>query len=256
MGAEDLRTGACPSRRETVRDVLAFIEQHYHERLLLQDVAQAVSFTASYLTDLLRRETGLSIHRWIIEHRLAEAKRLLVSSEMPVGAIAEQVGFSDASHFCRQFVKRTGFTPRRWRQAKRPYLAPQAQREMLQSFLDAIPQLVWAKDVNGNLFYANEQWHAYTGQTPAQSAGWGWLDAVYPSDVNRCLARWSAALAAGTPLEYYVRLRRAADSQYRWHLVRTTLHRGSDDVARWIGTGTDVHDDLAESIAAGARDAA
>jgi PAS domain S-box-containing protein len=252
---EDFRAGACPSRHKTVRSVLEFIEQHYREHLMLEDVAQAVSFTSAYLTDLLRRETGLSIHRWIIEHRLAEAKRLLVNSELPVATIGHQVGFQDASHFCRQFVKKTGFTPRRWRKTKRPLVAAQAERGMLPSLLDAIPQLVWAKDADGNLFYANEQWYKYTGQTVAESAGWGWLAAVHPSDVNRCLARWSAALAGGTPLEYNVRLRRAADSQYRWHLLRTSLHRGSDHVAQWIGTGTDVHDAVGHSTGT-ARDAA
>jgi PAS domain S-box-containing protein len=254
MRGEHLRPGACPARRETLRCVLEFIEQHYREPLSLEAVGQAVSFTPAYLTDLLRRETGLSIHRWIIEHRLAEAKRLLMNTEMSVAAVAEQVGFGNASHFCRQFHKKTGFSPRGWRKAKWQFVVPPAERDMLQSMLDEIPQLVWAKDEDGNLFYANKQWHAYTGQTMAESAGWGWLAAVHPSDVNRCLARWSAALAAGTLLEYHVRLRRAADSRYRWHLFRTNLHRWSDGTTRWIGTGTDVHDPLPES--SDARDAA
>lgn len=245
MPDEHLLPGACPAGRKTLQGVLGFIEQHYREHLTLQDVSGAVNFAPAYLTDLLRRETGLSVHRWIIEHRLAEAKRLLVNTEISVAAVAERVGFGNASHFCRQFLKKTGFTPRAWRKAKWSFVAPQAERDMLQWLLDKIPYLVWAKDANGNLFYANKQWYAYTGQTVAESAGWGWLASVHPSDVNRCLARWSAALAGGTPLEYHVRLRRAADSRYRRHLFRTNLHCGSDGTARWIGTGTDVHDDVA-----------
>jgi PAS domain S-box-containing protein len=254
MRREQLRPGACSARRETLRGVLEYIEQHYREHLTLEDVAQAVNFTAAYLTELLRRETGLSIHRWIVEYRLAEAKRLLVNTEMSVAAVAEQVGFGNASHFCRQFRRKTNFTPRAWRKAKSRLVIPQAERDMQQSLLDKIPQLVWAKDADGNLFYANKQWYAYTGQTIEESVGWGWLAAVHPSDVSRCLARWSAALAAGTALEYHVRLRRAADALYRWHLFRTSLDRWSDGTARWIGTGTDVHDSLPES--SGARDAA
>lgn len=63
------------------------------------------------------------------------------------------------------------------------------------------------------------------GQKAAESTGWGWLAAVHPADVNRCLARWSAALAASAPLEYHVRLRRAADSVLPLAPITSQLHR-------------------------------
>jgi PAS domain S-box-containing protein len=242
-GGEIVPPGGCPARSAALRGTLDFIEQHYHEHLTLQDVAHAVNFTPAYLTDLLRRETGLSIHRWIVEYRLSEAKRLLLDTEMPVAAVGQAAGFGNASNFCRQFLKRTGCSPRQWRKTKWQTVAPEAGREMLQSLLDEIPQLVWAKDAEGKLLYANKQWYAYTGQTIAESAGWGWLAAVHPCDVKRCLTKWRSALAQGAPLEYRVRLRRAADARYRWHLFRTNLQR-ENGTFRWIGTGTDVHDDV------------
>jgi PAS domain S-box-containing protein len=253
MRGKHLRAGGCPAGRESLREVLEFIKKHYREHVTLGAVARAVNFTPAYLTDLTRRETGLSIHRWIVEHRLAEAERLLVNTETPIAAVAHQVGFGNASHFCRQFRRKTGVTPRAWRKTKWRFVAVRT-RDVLQSLLDTLPELAWAKDAEGNLLYANKPWYAYTGQTVAESAGWGWLAAVHPEHVSRCLARWSAALVAGTPLEYHVRLRRAADSRYRWYLFRTKLHRWSDGTTRWIGTGTDVHDDVAEIT--GARNAA
>jgi PAS domain S-box-containing protein len=244
MEGEGLGLDACQAPHDRLQGVLAFIERHFRERLTLQDVARSANFSPTYLTDLLRRQTGLSIHGWIIEHRVAEAKRLLVDTDMAVAVVAEHVGFGSASHFCRQFLKKTGSTPRAWRKIKWRFATVEADHNMLQSLVDNIPQLVWAKGGDGKLLYANRQWYAYTGQTVAESFGWGWLAAVHPSDVSRCLARWSAALTSGTPLEYRVRLRRAADLQYRWHLFRTSLNREDHGAARWIGTGTDVHDEV------------
>lgn len=243
MGEEGQRPGARLTRRQRMRDVLEFIERHHRERLPLEDVARAANFAPAYLTDLLRRETGLSVHRWIVEHRLSEAKRLLAYTEMPVATIAIHVGFTSVSHFSRQFLNKVGLTPRAWRKTNHAVVVPQGGLDGLASLLDAIPQLVWAKDESGNLFYANKRWYAFTGQTFAQSAGWGWLAVVHPSDVSDCVARWEAAIVSGVPLEYCVRLRRSADARYRLHLFRTIADRASDGTPRWIGTGTDVHDE-------------
>jgi PAS domain S-box-containing protein len=243
--------GPSPKAR-IIRRVLAFIEQHYRTQTSLREIAASLNFSPTYLTDLVRRETGLPVHRWIVEYRLAEAKRLLVNTDLPVARIAECVGFADSSHLCRNFVKIAGLTPGKWRREKRwsfcaapkGAMLPLSETDlaMMKVLLDEIEQLVWAKDADGNLFYANKQWHRYTGQTREQSVGWGWLDAVHPSDVNRCLARWSIALATGMSLEYQVRLRRAADSTYRRHLFRTAAHRLRDGTRQWVGSATDIQD--------------
>jgi PAS domain S-box-containing protein len=237
---------------KTLSDVLSFIEQHYHEPITLECVARALSFSPAYLTDLVRRKTGLPIHRWIVEHRLAEAKRLLLDTQEKISFIAAKVGFSDVSHFCRLFSQRTGLSPRAWRKSQRAAVllsATNAQDAglepdllLVRTLVDEIPQLAWAKDADGNLVYANKQWYAYTGLRPHQSAGWGWLSAVHPDDVNRCLTCWSVAIASRIDLDYRARLLRACDGGYRWHLLRTNGSRMPDGSMRWFGTATDVHE--------------
>lgn len=53
---------------------------------------------------------------WRIRLRIQEAKVLLEQNDMPSGAVAEAVGFSDASNFARQFRKETGCSPTEWRE--------------------------------------------------------------------------------------------------------------------------------------------
>ena len=53
----------------------------------------------------------MSITDYILEQRIAEAKRLLWRNQYPLKQIAEMVGFNDYNYFARTFKKRTGYTP-------------------------------------------------------------------------------------------------------------------------------------------------
>ncbi|MFB2897442.1 helix-turn-helix domain-containing protein [Aerosakkonemataceae cyanobacterium BLCC-F50] len=93
-----------------------FIETHYHQQITLKDVAQAVGYSPAYLTDLVKRQTGQSVYRWITKRRIAEACRLLTATNYAVYQIGEAVGYTDANHFIRQFRQFNGMTPQVWRQ--------------------------------------------------------------------------------------------------------------------------------------------
>ena len=93
-----------------------FIEANYHQHITLTDVAQAVGYSPAYLTDLVKRQTGQSVYRWITKRRITEACRLLTTTSYAVYQIGEAVGYTDANHFIRQFRQFNGMTPQAWRQ--------------------------------------------------------------------------------------------------------------------------------------------
>lgn len=93
-----------------------FIEANYHQHITLTDVAQAVGYSPAYLTDLVKRQTGQSVCRWIVKRRITEACRLLTTTSYAVYQIGEAVGYTDANHFIRQFRQFNGITPQAWRQ--------------------------------------------------------------------------------------------------------------------------------------------
>jgi AraC-like DNA-binding protein len=96
-----------------------FIEANYHKPITLSDVAQAVGYSAAYLTSLTRKQTGQTIQRWIIERRMAAARTLLLNTDQNVEEIANQVGYLHVVHFFRQFRQFHGTTPQNWRSANR-----------------------------------------------------------------------------------------------------------------------------------------
>jgi AraC-like DNA-binding protein len=101
---------------DAVFDVL---EARFGEDLSLPQVARAVGRSPAHLTTTLKRHTGLSLIQWLTLRRMAEARWQLLSTDEPVGVIAERVGYGDLTHFARLFRRQHGLTPRDWRNRAR-----------------------------------------------------------------------------------------------------------------------------------------
>jgi AraC-like DNA-binding protein len=97
-----------------------FIEDRYSEGVSLRDVARAVSLSRGHLTTVVRRKTGRTVQEWIAERRLAEARRLLVETDLSVEEVGQRVGYGDPGYFVRSFRRAHGATPLGWRRAGRP----------------------------------------------------------------------------------------------------------------------------------------
>lgn len=95
--------------------VFSFIEERYRTPIGLADVAKAVARSPSYLTDLVRRQTGRTVLQWIIHRRMAEARRLLLDPRMRVKDVGPRIGYDDVGHFIRLFRRLNGQTPQQWR---------------------------------------------------------------------------------------------------------------------------------------------
>lgn len=95
---------------------LDYIDRHYAETVLLEDVAGASGMNPNYVCTLFKRETGLSTNEYLNMVRVARAADLLQYGEMEVAQIAAQCGFTNASHFCRTFKRYAGLLPSQCRQ--------------------------------------------------------------------------------------------------------------------------------------------
>lgn len=102
-----------------LHEVFEFIELNYNQPISLKKVAQAVGYSSAYLTNLVRRLTGKTVNNWIIERRIAEAKRLLLETNYSIERIALDVGYQNINHFYCQFRDYYNNTPGAWREAQR-----------------------------------------------------------------------------------------------------------------------------------------
>ena len=78
-------------------------------------IAQELCMSPNYLSDLLRKETGLSAQGHIHQALVDKAKHALASSQESIGEIAFGLGFEQPQSFTRLFKKFTGVTPKTYR---------------------------------------------------------------------------------------------------------------------------------------------
>lgn len=100
-----------------VIEALRFIEQYYRKPISLKDVAEGIHSSPAHLATLVKKHTDYSIGHWILQHRITEACLLLTHSQKTIDEIAEQTGWSDSTHFIRQFKKFKERTPHQWKKA-------------------------------------------------------------------------------------------------------------------------------------------
>ena len=81
-------------------------------------LANKVHLSPSYLSDLLKKETGKSAQELIHFYLIEEAKNLLMNSEKNINEIAFELGFEYPQYFNKLFKKKTGKTPMEYRNFK------------------------------------------------------------------------------------------------------------------------------------------
>jgi AraC-like DNA-binding protein len=87
-----------------------YINEHYHEELTIEKIAESCNLSASYLSAMSKRFLGISPIDYQISIRLQAAK-LLLAKDMSVTYVAHNTGFNSIHHFSRIFKKKTGISP-------------------------------------------------------------------------------------------------------------------------------------------------
>ncbi|MDE7160272.1 MAG: AraC family transcriptional regulator [Muribaculaceae bacterium] len=112
----------CPSARDWSDTAgrlsdrfLALVEEHFREERFLDFYAAALAVTPKHLSRTIKAQTGQSAAEWIERFVILEAKVLLKSSTLNVQQISELLHFPTQSFFGKYFKKRTGLSPKEFR---------------------------------------------------------------------------------------------------------------------------------------------
>jgi YesN/AraC family two-component response regulator len=88
-----------------VRQAVAYMEDHYSEKITLSEVAAKCYVSQWHLSKLLNRHTNQNFYDILNGIRIKEAKRLLSNPSLRINEISEMVGYTDTAHFSRVFKK-------------------------------------------------------------------------------------------------------------------------------------------------------
>lgn len=103
-----------PECRKEIECACAFLQEHFSEKIYLDQICRAAGLSKSALLRAFAKEKGVTPYRYLETLRVNEAKKLLEKGSTPLEA-AMQTGFSDQSHFTNFFSSFIGLPPGTYR---------------------------------------------------------------------------------------------------------------------------------------------
>jgi transcriptional regulator GlxA family with amidase domain len=109
------RTGAQPNGKLTppLRNIIDLMETNLEEPLSLDQLAEFVGRSRRQIDRLFQDQLGTSPHRYYMELRVTEARRLLQHSQLSILEVAIACGFVSVSHFSKCYSGYFGHSPSR-----------------------------------------------------------------------------------------------------------------------------------------------
>ena len=98
-----------------MQQVLGYMSEHYSENITASDMAKIANMSYSYFSKVFSKVTGRSFNDYLNFIRIAEAEKLLVSTDMNITEIAYETGFSSSSYFIKIFDKYKHASPMHFR---------------------------------------------------------------------------------------------------------------------------------------------
>ncbi|MBE7043719.1 MAG: helix-turn-helix domain-containing protein [Ruminococcaceae bacterium] len=104
-------TGIPENSQDKINNVIDFINSNYTNEITNSDLSEIAGYHEYYLNRIFIRQTGISMHKFILQKRTNEGKRLLLNTNLSISEIASKTGFNNATYFSSYFKKELGMSP-------------------------------------------------------------------------------------------------------------------------------------------------
>lgn len=111
------RTGTERSRREIAENIRELLATDPGAAWTLERIVDRVCVSPSHLCRIFKEQTGMTIHRYLMQLRLREAADAVLGGERNLALLATRLGFSTHSHFSEHFRRSFGLSPNRLRRS-------------------------------------------------------------------------------------------------------------------------------------------
>ncbi|MDF2039991.1 response regulator [Cytobacillus oceanisediminis] len=99
----------------SVKQAIAYVNENLPEQISLKEVADAVHLNASYFSAMFKEQTSITFSEYLTRKRLQLAKKLLITTDLPIDEVARQAGYQTAKYFIKLFKDSEGVTPSKYR---------------------------------------------------------------------------------------------------------------------------------------------
>ena len=95
--------------------LIYYLQEHHREELTSDIIAAEFNYHAYHINRIMRNATGTTVHKYLINYRIAMSKNLLGNTTMTIDQIAAEVGFKNVAYFSNSFKKVVGCCPSTYR---------------------------------------------------------------------------------------------------------------------------------------------
>lgn len=110
---EDIDLSVDIKKSNLIDGIIEYINNHVEEDITINEIAEQFYLSKFHLSREFKKYTGTTIHRYIVQKKLIEAKELILK-EIPITVVYKQCGFGDYSNFFRAFKNEYGITPKQF----------------------------------------------------------------------------------------------------------------------------------------------
>jgi PAS domain S-box-containing protein len=148
--------------------------------------------------------------------------------------VITSAGRLDDNDYCIFFTDITALT--------RAEEALRASQDRFRSLVTATASIVWTAGPKREYVSAQPSWAEYTGQTPEEYMGYGWINAMHPDDRPAIVAAWKDACQVQRPFRGRARMWHAATQTYRRVAARAQPVVRDGEIVEWVGMVFDVEE--------------
>ena len=112
-------TAGTSQSNDTLREIITYVNEHYTEKLSLEEVANQIGFSREYFCRFFKKKMGVTFLEYQNEYRLSFIYKDLINTKDPVHVILERHGFTNYKLFRRMFQEHFGCTPTKVRENMR-----------------------------------------------------------------------------------------------------------------------------------------
>lgn len=106
---------AAKKKSDAILQAVSYIDAHYTEKVTLEQIANQSHINNTYMSELFKKEMGVTLNDYINNLRIIHACEYLRFSNQSIGWIAEHSGFNDQNYFTKVFKKFLNITPSQYR---------------------------------------------------------------------------------------------------------------------------------------------
>ena len=100
---------------DAVQQSINYIRLHFRNSIHIYNIAQMYHMSSNYFGEIFKNAVGISFNAYLSKIRLEYAYNLLSTTKMTINQICYESGFGTVSYFCKEFQKKYGSTPSKFR---------------------------------------------------------------------------------------------------------------------------------------------